>query len=630
MIKKLIASLLAIALVMSANFALADTDKVEISFKVGDSILKINGADTEVETPYVAGEGVTLVPLRVITEAFGAQVDWEGGSQTITLTYPGVNIVLQINNIVAKVNEHSETLMEAPALSPNGVTMVPLRFISETFGATVGYDSETSSILVTKETFNKSQTVTGITEMSRTGDSYYEWSIDTPTQMKMTDRRLDGLCTEFTADDDSTMHIDVIKYTKDEFPSFDEEFAKTKNTFSDYTLMEAEKLTDEEGNQYMHFQGKNKEEIIDYCEYYGKNYITYEVVSRIKINDDTSIRDMILALSKSFKIGKIDKQTYDISGVAEGVRTVKDDTYKFSLKIPAKFIQLAASDTDNKFIFCSPDKDSKTSISLGIYSKTSDITAKSLAQNDYESRLKRLNPQYATLTSVEGMGDNAYKYTQTISGSSASDSYEEDNFFEKGEYIYNLSVVSSESDESFVKKIVSSFQAEEIDSSKVGKLLRNDPDDVTMISRKVGENYTMELPASWEAQSLITAISGTNSVSYVDKYTGTMISVTVDKDSKYSTAGLAATANLFYNYIKKEVKGTSMFGNITNEPVGKNRYSYFSYMQKSENGEKYYVTTYMTTSKDMLVMLSLCEEDIFYNELGNDTFLHAVESLTSK
>ena len=57
----------------------------------------------------------------------------QDGDTQITLTYPAVNIELQIGNIVATVNDHTETLLESLALSENGVTMVPLRFISETF-----------------------------------------------------------------------------------------------------------------------------------------------------------------------------------------------------------------------------------------------------------------------------------------------------------------------------------------------------------------------------------------------------------------------------------------------------------------------------------------------------------------
>ena len=69
--------------------------KVEISFKVGSSILSINGNDVEVETPYVIG-GVTLVPIRVITEAFGAAVDWISETRKIIISCQDVEVRLQI------------------------------------------------------------------------------------------------------------------------------------------------------------------------------------------------------------------------------------------------------------------------------------------------------------------------------------------------------------------------------------------------------------------------------------------------------------------------------------------------------------------------------------------------------
>ena len=63
--KKLIAAILATTAALSAApFALAENDentndKVEIAFNVGDSILKINGIETEVETPYVTENNTT-------------------------------------------------------------------------------------------------------------------------------------------------------------------------------------------------------------------------------------------------------------------------------------------------------------------------------------------------------------------------------------------------------------------------------------------------------------------------------------------------------------------------------------------------------------------------------------------
>lgn len=44
--------------------------------------------------------------------------------------------------------------------------------------------------------------------------------------------------------------------------------------------------------------------------------------------------------------------------------------------------------------------------------------------------------------------------------------------------------------------ILNSIKAEELDSSKIGKLMRNDPED-TLNTAKVGD-YQFSIPASWK------------------------------------------------------------------------------------------------------------------------------------
>ena len=72
--RKLVSMLVALLVFVSlfSSFGVyAQSEKVEIKFTVGESTLVINGQNVEVEKPYVVGVGVTLVPVRVITEAFG-------------------------------------------------------------------------------------------------------------------------------------------------------------------------------------------------------------------------------------------------------------------------------------------------------------------------------------------------------------------------------------------------------------------------------------------------------------------------------------------------------------------------------------------------------------------------------
>lgn len=126
------------------------TDSVSVKFNVGDSAININGEVVEVEKPYIAGVGVTLVPMRVIAEAFGAQVIWNGEAKSVTVNLGDKSIVVTIDSKTATVNGEEMALEEAPELTENGFTMIPLRFISEQLGAEVGYIHETQTITVEK------------------------------------------------------------------------------------------------------------------------------------------------------------------------------------------------------------------------------------------------------------------------------------------------------------------------------------------------------------------------------------------------------------------------------------------------------------------------------------------------
>lgn len=123
-------------------------EEMSICFTVGDSELLINGEKVTVRQPYLLND-TTLVPVRVITEAFGCDVGWEESTQTVTIEDHGREIQLVIDNPVATVDGSEVTLLAPPQLNVD-TTMVPLRFISETFGADVTYDETTEQITVTK------------------------------------------------------------------------------------------------------------------------------------------------------------------------------------------------------------------------------------------------------------------------------------------------------------------------------------------------------------------------------------------------------------------------------------------------------------------------------------------------
>lgn len=80
----------------------------------------------------------TLVPVRPIAEALGAQVTWDEANQEVTLQQEGHEVRLVIGQDVATVDGATVTL-DQPARVMNDRTMVPLRFVSEAFDAQIDW-----------------------------------------------------------------------------------------------------------------------------------------------------------------------------------------------------------------------------------------------------------------------------------------------------------------------------------------------------------------------------------------------------------------------------------------------------------------------------------------------------------
>lgn len=86
-----------------------------------------------------------MVPMRAIFEALGAKVSWDGPSQTVCAIKGNTHITIGIGAPVAHVNVTNIPLDQS-AIILNGSTMVPVRFVSEALGARVNWNSETQTV----------------------------------------------------------------------------------------------------------------------------------------------------------------------------------------------------------------------------------------------------------------------------------------------------------------------------------------------------------------------------------------------------------------------------------------------------------------------------------------------------
>ncbi len=111
----------------------------------------VNGEEITFDVPPIEVGGRLLVPLRGVFERLGASVRWEPSTQRITATTATRTIELVVGQRDAAVDGRAVTL-DVPPMVVGGRTLVPLRFVSEALGAFVQWQAAARTVLITVPT----------------------------------------------------------------------------------------------------------------------------------------------------------------------------------------------------------------------------------------------------------------------------------------------------------------------------------------------------------------------------------------------------------------------------------------------------------------------------------------------
>lgn len=115
-----------------------------VALKIDSPNALVKGEKTFVDSNHVSVQPIvqndrTLVPVRFISESFGAQVDWEESTETVTVILNGRQIVLQLGSNIMTVDGKEQTL-DVPAQTISDRTLIPLRALVEGLGKSVLWD----------------------------------------------------------------------------------------------------------------------------------------------------------------------------------------------------------------------------------------------------------------------------------------------------------------------------------------------------------------------------------------------------------------------------------------------------------------------------------------------------------
>jgi len=104
-----------------------------------DITIVLDGNVLEFDVSPMNIDGRVMVPMRAIFEALGADVQWNEESEAVIAERDGAIVRAIVGDINMRVNEQQVEMDIAPMLV-EGRTLVPIRFVSEAFGAEVSWD----------------------------------------------------------------------------------------------------------------------------------------------------------------------------------------------------------------------------------------------------------------------------------------------------------------------------------------------------------------------------------------------------------------------------------------------------------------------------------------------------------
>ena len=114
---------------------------VNLRLQIASLAYTLNGDSHQMEAPPFIAQDRTMVPIRLVAEALGADVDWVEDTRTVIISQDSTTI-----NLVLDVP--LEGGMGTP-VNVGGFTFVPVAFVAETLGANVRWDASNQAVYIT-------------------------------------------------------------------------------------------------------------------------------------------------------------------------------------------------------------------------------------------------------------------------------------------------------------------------------------------------------------------------------------------------------------------------------------------------------------------------------------------------
>jgi hypothetical protein len=602
------------------TYTFAADESIHIELQIGQEELQINGSNLQVEKPYIY-EDSTLVPLRVITTAFGSSIKWDDKTKTIEIKYGDQTIILSIDSMEGLLNGDTVQLPVAPQLT-NGTTMVPLRFISETFGAKVEFEAETQKIKITgTKKSNSSKDLNAIDEdagKTHIGSSYYQWTMKYPSGLIKSNQGFKEDWVDFKdAKDEYFVDIYVDDEQEDKLSA--ETLLKYITEDVEGTIIDKVFVTNAKYPYAKIVTKDNTGQFTEYRAFQVGNRL-FGIILLVQKEEDYKnpekyavYKDLLDSFVPEFE--KSNPNIKDLSTVRDGYREYVDADNGLSMKVPANW---SKTNVEGSIIFYNYDE--RRSIQIRVTSVVENDTLDQWVQRENNYLRNLYLPQYQEIDPIKDIKISnrpaeLLRYTQHAGDNKKSTIYGTYTFV--GNYKYEIDFIfeNNDNNENLVNNLLESIK---IDKEKI-KLgtIHDDRDFRDQVKSSTVRNkehkFTMEIPDNWTEKydnRTIFTYSFSGGVMKVFAANGT----TVDELSKALEANIKRNQEVNSSYQLIESKTTAIAGMTAKKLVIESKAEGITYVSTSylveRNGTVYLISLDTPSARRTPHLLKIQEEVI--------------------
>lgn len=146
--KKLLPLCLALVLALALAIPAAAQSADGVSVQLNGENVSFPNASPEVTN------GRTMVPMRAVLEALGAEVGYAEDTRTVTATLGDISLTHVIDTNTIEMGDGEKLTMDTTSYVTKGSTLVPLRFFSQALGYEVYWDEgQRTAVVIDKASF---------------------------------------------------------------------------------------------------------------------------------------------------------------------------------------------------------------------------------------------------------------------------------------------------------------------------------------------------------------------------------------------------------------------------------------------------------------------------------------------